>query len=246
MLKVLIVDDQKAMRLCLRKSIEKCSGVEILGEAEDGAVAVELTENLMPDAVFLDVDMPNLSGIDAAKLILDIKPDCMIVFITAHQQFMPDAFQLYAYDYILKPYNMERLHETIHRMQVNHEPIEVKETDTSILEMEEILLKNKDGMAVIHPRDIILVQRENRSTVIITEDERFVTTESLGDIEKKLPQAYFLRCHKSYIIQLSKIKRLCPYGRWTYIVKLKGIKEDALITKERLEILEQIFSIKIG
>lgn len=245
MLGILIADDETSMRYVLKKAIEKCENVKIIGEAGSGDEAVALTEEYLPDAVFLDVDMPGINGVEAAKLICDIKPDCMIVFVTAHQQFMPDAFQLYAFDYILKPFKIDRLHETIVRMQVINPQVQLKEPE-KINELNEILLKNRNGMAVIHPKDIVLIQRENRSTIIITEDDRFTTTETLGEIEEKLPKEYFLRCHKSYIIQISKIKRLSPYGRWTYIVKLKGITEDALITKEKAEILEERFRIKIG
>lgn len=249
MIKIVIADDEKALRLVLRKALDRCPQVEVLGEAKDGAEAVALVEELKPDAVFLDVDMPNLSGIEAAKLILDIKPDCMVVFVTAHQEYMSEAFQLYAFDYMLKPFKLDRLEETIGRMQSQLQPIQVEVPEVVEEEheaVEGILIKTKEGMSIVTPKDIVLIQREDRHTVIITEEDHYITGESLTQIESKLPAQLFLRCHKSYIVQLSKIKRLSPYGRWTYIVKLKGIKEDALITKSKLEQLEEIFNTKIG
>lgn len=82
-------------------------------------------------------------------------------------------------------------------------------------------------------QDIILVQRENNSTVIYTKQDSFTTSAGLGDIEAKLDPDVFLRSHKSYIINVSKIKKIEPYGRWTYIVAFKDIDKDALITADK-------------
>jgi len=91
--------------------------------------------------------------------------------------------------------------------------------------------------------DILLVQREERSTVIYTCDEgRFVTSDSLSEMEERLPKDVFFRCHKSYIINLNHIKDISPYGRWTYVVRLEGTQHDALITHEKYEELEKMFS----
>ena len=243
LLRIIIVDDEEKMRYILKKALLKIPGITIVGEAQNGTEAIQLVEEVRPDGVFMDVEMPEMNGIDAAKLIADIDPKCMIVFITAYQEYMPEAFALYAFDYIVKPFQLKRLQETVQRMQIlklDLSPSIPKEV------LPHILLRNKEGMAVIHPRDIILIQRENRSTIIITKKDRFSTTETLSELEEKLPPHLFLRSHKSYIIQIEKIKRIYPYGRWTYVVQFEGIKEDALLTKEKAKILEDRFYFTIG
>ena len=91
--------------------------------------------------------------------------------------------------------------------------------------------------------DILLVQRENRSTVIYTMGGgRYETSDSLGETESRLDPNVFFRCHKSYIINLNQIDSITPYGRWTYVVRLHGTKQDALITHEKYEELERLFS----
>ena len=109
MLRIIIVDDEEKMRYILKKALLKVPGITIVGEAQNGTEAIQLVEEVRPDGVFMDVEMPEMNGIDAAKLIADIDPKCMIVFITAYQEYMPEAFALYAFDYIVKPFQLKRL-----------------------------------------------------------------------------------------------------------------------------------------
>jgi len=228
MLKVIVVDDEKNMRFILKKALSKFPKVEVIGEAANGKDALDLVETLKPDGVFMDVEMPNMDGIEAAKLMLDIQPKIMLIFITAHQQYMPQAFELYAFDYMVKPFKLERLKQTLKRMIVTLSP---NQTDT-------LLIKNREQTAILNQNEIILIQRENRSTVIVTSSCKYTTTQTLSELEQKLNNDIFIRSHKSYIINKNKIKELLPYGRWTYIVKFKDIKEDALITSQKSKELE--------
>ncbi len=242
MMKVLIADDDKSMRFVLRKALEKLGDIDVACEVDSGSKAVLAFENEKFDAVFLDVDMPELDGIEAAKMILDIQPKCLIVFITAYEKYMQDAFELYAFDYMVKPFKLERLTQTIHRMRhFISEMDEVKQEKVEAIN-NDLLLKVQDGMVVIRPEEILMIERENRCSVIITAKEHYSINKSLSDLESILPQDAFLRTHKSYIVRLDKIEKLNVYGRWTYVVKLKGTKKDALLTKEKAKILETIFN----
>lgn len=224
-MRVIVVDDEDNMRFVLKKALSKISNIEVLGEASNGVEAVDLFEKVKPDGVFMDVEMPDMDGIEAAKLMLDIQPKAMLVFITAHQQYMPQAFELYAFDYMVKPFKLERLKQTIERMSASFPNT--------------ILIKNRDETALLSQNEIILIQRENRNTVILTSSEKYSTGFTLSELEEKLDKDIFIRSHKSYIINQTKVKKLMPYGRWTYIVKFDGIQEDALITSEKLKELKQ-------
>ena len=104
------------------------------------------------------------------------------------------------------------------------------------------MLKHREGSAFIDLNDLLLVQREDRSTVLYTKNnERYTTNDSLSEMESRLPGDVFFRAHKSYIINLNHIKDITPYGRWTYVVRLNGIKQDALITHAKYEELENMF-----
>ena len=105
-----------------------------------------------------------------------------------------------------------------------------------------IVINNNYGLSFIDEEDIIIIQRENRSTVIYTSDgHRFVTSESLNDLDARLDNNLFLRSHKSYIINISMIYKIYPYGRWTYIAKLRNTDLDALVTQEKYEEIKRRF-----
>ena len=174
-----------------------------------------------------------------------MEPKTKIVFATAHAEYMPEAFEVYAFDYLVKPFDIERVDRTLARILSLKEK-EPQEHPDKIVRYEKgldrLLVKGRESMSVVDIQDSVLVQRENNSTVIYTRQDSFTTSAGLGDIEAKLDPELFLRSHKSYIINLSKIKKIEPYGRWTYIVAFKDLDRDALITAEKYEEIKKRFS----
>jgi len=242
--KVLIADDDAGMCKLLKKAIEKVDGFHVVGEASDGEEAFRLVEKLNPDIVFLDVEMPVLNGIECANMIVDFNPLIKIIFVTAYDEYMPEAFKVYAFDYMVKPFKMDRLYQTLQHLK--NIALRQNEESTAIPginkpELDKLLIRGKEGVILVDIDDIILIQREDRNTVIITSHEKYVTSDSLGQIEEKLGRWMFFRSHKSYIINLSKIHKIFPYGRWTYLVKLKNTDVDALMTSDKYEELRKRF-----
>lgn len=245
-LKVLIVDDEPGMRLLIEKTVEKLKGFEIIGRAASGEEALKIFEDQRPEVVFLDIELKGMSGVDCAEEMLSINPKTMIIFATGHNEYMPRAFELYAFDYIIKPFKIERILNTLNRIKdITEEKIEVKVTEKSkvSISLDKLAIKNKEGITLIDPSDIILIQREEKATVIYTSNERISTSEALGDIQEKLDMTKFMRSHKSYIINVSKITKIYPYGRWTYVVKFKDTEMDALLTHENYSELKDIFNL---
>lgn len=245
-IRALIADDDAGMRLLMRKLLEKSGGFVLCGEASDGAELLALAAEHHPQLVLLDVEMPGVSGVDCARELQDSDPHTILIFATAHDKYMADAFEVYAFDYLLKPFKAERALATLERAKSvlrtredaarSAKPVEPRPQSGRIL------LKHRDGVSVINMEDILLVQREERATVLYTvNDGRYVTGDSLADIGARLDPAFFMRCHKSYIINLSHVDSISPYGRWTYVVKLRGTRRDALITHEKYEELEKLF-----
>lgn len=242
MFDVLLADDDSGMRMVLRKIIEKNDSFCIVDEAKDGKQALEIFEKKRPQVVFFDVDMPNLNGIEAARKIIDIDPKTIIIFATAHEEYMGDAFELYAFDYLLKPFKVERVLNTLYRiinLNKNEDKKIIKKDNNKI---KKLVLKNKEGISFVDLNSIILIQREDRSTVIYTKNEKFTSSDSLSEIYEKLDKRIFFRSHKSYIINLQMISKISPYGRWTYIVNFHDFKIDALITSAKFEEIEEFFS----
>ena len=240
--------------MILRKMIEKAEGFTLCAEADNGTDVLDLVERHKPHVCFLDVEMPGMTGLECAKAIQDTDPHTMIVFATAHDDYMAQAFEVYAFDYMVKPFKLERVMKTLERirqvmqLRCGQVTAAVQAPVTAIRARNaastgRIMLRHKDGVNFVNQPDILLVQRENRSTVLYaTDGRRFETSEALGDIQERLDPQIFFRCHKSYIINLNVIDSITPYGRWTYVVHLAGTSQDALITHEKYEELEKMFS----
>ena len=235
-LSALIIDDDAGMRAVLRKIIDSMEEAEFIGEATNGAEGVRLCLELKPDIVFVDVEMPVMTGIEAAKGIIETLPNTRLIFCTAHSAYMPNAFELYAADYLIKPFKTDRVRQTIRRIYKEN-------AKRKIIPAKTIMLKNRDGMTFLPVSDILLVYRENRVTNIVTSDTTHTTSESLGEIWKKLDGGDFFKSHRAYIIKISAIAKMSPYGRWTYNVALRGTSKTALITHDKLEELQEILRI---
>lgn len=250
-IRVVIADDEEGMRLILRKMIAKAEGFTLCAEATNGTDLLKLVEQYKPHVCFLDVEMPGMTGLECAKAIQDTDPRIIIVFATAHDDYMAQAFEVYAFDYMVKPFKVDRVMKTLERIRhVKLSPPAPAQNKEATLPARavsaasgRIMLHHKEGVNFINQADILLVQRENRSTVLYaTGGRRFETSEALGDVEERLSPQIFFRCHKSYIINLNVIDSITPYGRWTYVVHLVGTDQDALITHEKYEELEKMFS----
>lgn len=271
-IRILIADDDPGMRLVMRRIAERAEGYALAGEAEDGAQLLALYDRLRPEVVLMDVEMPGLTGIECARAIQDRDPRTVLVFATAHEEYMKSAFEVYAFDYLVKPFRLERAMETLARIRdrlrtprpeavrsapgtaqsapgtAQSAPGTARSAPDTVRPAPEtvpgrMMLKHRDGVAFLDLSGIALVLRENRATVIVmTDGTRYVAPDGMAELDERLPDELFFRTHKSYIVNLNLIDSIHPYGRWTYIVKLKGLKEDALITHERFEELQKRFA----
>lgn len=246
-LRLLIADDDPGMRDILKRMVAKVEDCQLVGEAENGQQALELVETQRPHLVFLDIEMPEASGLECARIIQDMDPSTLIVFATAHEAYMGEAFEVYAFDYLVKPFKMNRVIQTLERARdraslLDCKPLATRLPDPGKAIPGRMMLHHREGVSFIDLKDILLVQRENRATVLYTlGDGRYVTADTLAEMEERLHSDAFFRCHKSYIINLNHVKDITPYGRWTYVVRMNGTKHDALITHEKYEELERMF-----
>lgn len=243
MIKVMIIEDEPQIRKLLCKIVEKQDGFEVVAEAGDFAGAVTEYTKYKADVVFADIDLNGESGLECVKVLLALNPKLKVVFATAHSEYMANAFEIYAFDYLVKPFNVERVVKTLNRIRDNHYEEEKAQSGLEHLEQhkEKLLIKGKEQISFVDKSDIIMVERVESVTQIITKEEIYRTSIGLGEIEEKLSPKEFMRCHKSYIINLSMISKIEPYGRWTYIVKFKGIEATALITAQNYEELKKMY-----
>lgn len=251
---IIIADDDPGMRKLLAGIVSKSEEYELKGVAENGDELLELYDKEKPRAVIMDVEMPGKTGVECAKIIQDKDPRCVLIFVTAHEKYMGDAFQVYAFDYLLKPFPVDRALQTLKLAAMRIGDMDARGAQTTAQAQPKkpvrkafgnrrLMIRGKEGLSFVDMEDILLIQREDRQTVLYALDGRkYVTGDSLSEIEEKLDPDVFFRSHKSYIINLNHVDTVTPYGRWTYVVTLEGTEQDALITADKFEELKEVFS----
>jgi len=238
------------MSLILKKTINSISGVQIVGEAKNGNDAINLTVELEPDVIFMDIDLPEKDGIQAAKEILDIQPDVFLIYATGYSEYMPEAFEMYAFDYLIKPYKLERIEQNIEKIR---ELIAVRERAVSRQNSiafsgdisKKVGIKIEGIVVFLEKEKIVFISREKRKTVIHTmNEEKMSTNESLDILEKRLTSKNFFRCHRSYIINLDMLQEIQPWSRGNYLVIFTDkFKEVAYMTEEKFKVLQEKLNI---
>lgn len=258
MIKVMLIDDEQEIRRLLHKMVEKQPDYQVVSECGDFASAVSEFARYRPDVVFVDIDLNGEDGLNCARVLTELDPKLKVIFATAHSEYMANAFEIYAFDYLVKPFNMDRLARTLDRIRSTltdsgkhgapdgwEEPEKDGAPDKISCSEHyrgKLLIKGKDQVYLLDVEEILFIERTEGSTNIVTAKEQYKTSISLSDMETKLDADRFMRCHKSYIVNLSRITRIEPYGRWTYVVKFRDCGMSALMTARSYEEIKKMFS----
>ena len=196
MIRALLVDDEAPARSELRYLLAAHPEVQVVGEAASAPEALELARDLRYDVVFLDVEMPGLTGLEAAPLVHERRDPPAIVFVTAHAEYAVDAFAVEAFDYLLKPVDPERLARVVERLR--------ERTLESAAPVEKIPVVAGGGTELLDFDQIHYAQAEGDYSRIHTYDRAYLCTSSLGELADRLPTG-FARIHRSYIVNLAKV-----------------------------------------
>jgi two-component system, LytTR family, response regulator len=222
MRRAIIVDDEpQALQKLHRLLGEHEDHIQIVGEAADGVAAVEAIERLSPDVVFLDIEMPGLSGFG----VLDAIPNAQwpaVVFTTAFEQYAIRAFEVHAVDYLLKPINRERLAECVARLDVTPSSPQRAQLDEARRErkLERILVRRASKLVVIPVEDVAVFESENKLVFMRTAEGRFLLNMSMREIEERVDPGLFCRVHKQAIVRLSLVREIHALPGGQYVAKL--------------------------
>ncbi len=189
-MKVLIVDDEPLARMRLKHMLNHLQLNDVI-EASNGQQATEMVAKYLPDLVFMDIEMPELGGIEAAQRIKQAHPSIPIIFSTAHDDFALKAFDLSAHDYLLKPLSIERLRQALEKVGVSHSP-------------EKITVKKGNDVIMVAVDDIICLVAEDKYVTAYLSDQSLILDQSLAELEK-LSGQYF-RIHRSCLINVDYLK----------------------------------------
>jgi two-component system, LytTR family, response regulator LytT len=233
-IKILIADDERYNRDELKHLLSTFPSIQVIGEAESGEAAIMKAIQLQPDVIFLDVEMPKLNGMEAAKSLMELKKVPLIIFATAYPQFAAEAFRYEAIDYLLKPYDEEQLQQTIQRIEKQlRSPVE---NETSKL-AGKLAVEEEGEIFYIEPKEILYMSRDDKVSRIITKSGEYEVKTPLKDLENRLKPFSFFRVHKSYLVNLSYVTRLTPWFNGAYQLELEGRKELLSVSRNYVRAL---------
>jgi len=232
-LKALIVDDEAPARSELRFVLEEVDGVEVVGEATMAAEALQLIAAIPYDVVFLDIEMPGLSGLELAESLARAERPPAVVFVTAYSQHAVKAFDVAAADYLVKPVEVERLKLTIERLRrgaiageageaveagegtpaAPDEASEPTPAESDAARVDRIPVDKSGRTLLIAGDEILFISAYDDYTYVHTAEGRYLSTLSMTALEQRLAALGFFRAHRSYLVNLSRVREVVPmYG----------------------------------
>ncbi len=223
-MKVLIVDDERRARERLARLLAAFPDVTVVGEAENGLLALEAIESLAPDVVFLDVQMPGLDGFEVLRELPPARRP-LVVFATAFDQYALNAFEVSAVDYLLKPIEAERLEQAITRLRDRNPTSDVERLLAHLNTnqfLKRITVKRLQKYHVLAIESIEAFVAEDELVFAVTSQGRFLVSATLRDLEAKLDPSQFARVHKQTIANLTKIVELEPILKGGATARLAG------------------------
>lgn len=225
-MKAIIIEDEQPARELVKNYLKAYPEILLLGEFSDGFSGIKAINELHPDLVFLDIQMPKLTGFEMLE-ILDHMPN--IIFTTAYDQFAIKAFEMNAVDYLLKPFSKERFAQAIEKAldrfskkQVTKENIvELKKhIQSHVDKLERVVVKTGSKIKVIPVEDIVWLESQDDYVMIYTSSGKYLKQETMKHFEEHLDPGQFIRVHRSCIVRLDAIVQLELYEKGSYLAVL--------------------------
>jgi two-component system, LytTR family, response regulator LytT len=242
-LRVIVVDDEQLAREELCYQLEQAGDVEIVAQAGNGVEALAAVERIDPDLVFLDVQMPGLTGFEVARRLLDRDDSPALVFVTAFDQHAIEAFEVNAVDYLLKPVDATRLEQTLQRarrrLSSDRVPpgsgADLNDQLERIVKMvagrppavrrEQVAVKAGERFMLVQADEIIYASVADESINIVTGQVSGTSNyRTLDDLQARLDPDVFWRVHRSHLVNINKIKEIVPWFSRNYILRMKDAK----------------------
>jgi two-component system, LytTR family, response regulator LytT len=247
-LRAVLVDDEQLARDELGYLLGQVGGVEIMGYAGNGVEALSTIDRLRPDLVFLDVQMPGLTGFEVARRLLDAGAASQIIFVTAYDQHAIEAFEVNAIDYLLKPVEQTRLELALDRARrrisgervlgagaagAGVNPVQLERIIELVTERqsrrERLALKIGERFMLVQAEDVIYASLGDDGISVVTEHHAGTSNyRTLDELQDRLDSTMFWRVHRSHLVNINKIKEIVPWFSRNYILRMKDAKSTEI------------------
>jgi two-component system, LytTR family, response regulator len=253
-IRVVIADDEPLARRGIRQLLISHADVDVVGEARHGREAVRMLNALTPDLVFLDVQMPEL---DAFGVLRELNPEHMpaVVFVTAYETFAVRAFDLHALDYLVKPVQEQRFHEAVARARMRIRSGEAMALAQRLSELlagadgaanraasagRRLVIGTRDGDLVVDVADITWIEAEDYYAAVHVGGQRQLVRESLTSLERRLDPSYFIRVHRSAVVNLAHVREYRTPAAGDTAIVLRDGHELAVSRRRRPALAEAL------
>ncbi|MDX5626715.1 MULTISPECIES: LytTR family DNA-binding domain-containing protein [unclassified Brenneria] len=241
-MKAIIVEDEFLAQQELSYLIKAHSNISIEAAFDDGLDVLKYLQHNEVDAIFLDINIPSLDGVCLAQNISKFVHKPYIIFITAYKEHAVEAFEVEAFDYILKPYHESRIVTMLNKLealwQQRLSPA-ITEQGNSIGAarnvQKTINLVKDERIIVTDINNIYYAAAQEKVTLVYTRREEFIMPMNITEFCSRLPEAYFFRCHRSYCVNLTKIREIVPWFNNTYILRLNDQEFEVPVSRSKIK-----------
>jgi two-component system LytT family response regulator len=212
----IVADDEHLSRILMKKLLEE-QEIEVVGESESGADALEKCLRLKPDLLFCDIRMPDLNGLETAAALTQFEDPPLLIFVTGYSDHAAEAFEKAAFDYLLKPVQRERLRLSLER---SRRRLSQAVTEIVLPVLKRLPIRTEYALRLLKVDEIVSAVTKQKRVHVLTASEEFKTNYTLTQLEQMLPGELFMRVHASAIVKLDEIQEINFLGNHTYDVRL--------------------------
>lgn len=253
-MRVLIVDDEPLARSALEQALCGRSDIEALESAKDAIQALEMLQKEKYDVLLLDIQMPELSGIDLAHRLNKREPPTpSIIFVTAHDQHAIAAFENHAVDYVLKPFSVGRIHEALNIAFRRTENERAAQLLKILPHLETLLSRPSSKVAIkangrilfIDPADVSVIRAEGNYVLLEKRSGSYLLRQPISIVSEKLKPYGFVRIHRSVLVNASFVEEILPWPTGEYVLRIKG-GQELTVTRTYKDNLRSIAQLWVG
>ncbi|OGO79153.1 MAG: DNA-binding response regulator [Clostridiales bacterium GWB2_37_7] len=230
----IIIDDEYPSIQELSYFVSTFSSIKILDVFDDSLKALEYVQTHTIDVIFLDINMPKLNGLAFSRVINTLKNKPILVFISAYSEYAIEAFEVAAFDYILKPYSESRIADTLKRLE---------NCASTKCRNNKMTLSKNNKLYVLNVNDIYYCEANEHEVFVYTKNDLYKVSSSISDFYKKLPQNSFFKCHRSYIVNIDKVIEIIPWFNNTYMLKLQELASEIPVSRQNILMFKQLMGI---
>ena len=247
MIRTIIIDDEPLARNLIRNYLTDYNSFEIIAECMNGFEGLKAIQDLKPDVIFLDIEMPKVTGLEMLELV---EESPIVVFTTAYQEYAIKAFEMNAIDYLLKPFSADRFKKTLDKIterigfrEDEHHKLRtfMKEPPLRTEKLDRVVVKTINTIKVIPVSEILYLEAQDDYVMIYSNEGKFLKQQTMKYFEQSLSSDAFIRIHRSYLINMHAILRIEPYEKNSYQMILKNnillpiSRNGYSLLKERLD-----------